>query len=432
MIKQINIQRLGINGEGVGYLDGMTVFVDGALPGELVDVRIYEQHKRYARAKVVNTLTLSPHRKTPPCPLFGTCGGCQIMHLDEEVQLKTKTERVVDALQRIGKLDVDVQPCISSPSALHYRNKIQLPIRGGDPLRIGLYAQNSHDLVEIDDCKIHCPLGDQAFQKVKMILKNAPISEEIFKTLLIKTAISTQQVLVILVTQGTPELASIAQQILESMPEIKGVVQNIHDSSNNVILGKTFRTLAGQGSIEEKLSGLYFKVSPASFFQVNPAQAEKLYQKALELADLKGEEKVLDAYCGVGTLSLILAQRAKEVIGVECVSDAIRDAQENARRNQINNVRFVCDKAEDFISTLKNVDVAVINPPRKGCESNFLEKLSALAPERIVYISCDPATLARDLAFLCCRGYKVDHVQPFDMFPQTAHVECVVSLLKSN
>ena len=432
MIKQISIQRLGINGEGIGHLDGMTLFVDGALPGEVVDVQIYEQHKRYAHAKVVHYHTVSPHRKTPPCALFGKCGGCQMMHLEEKQQLETKRQRVLDALQRIGKLNVDVLSCIASPSALHYRNKIQLPIRGGGPLRIGLFASNSHDLVEIEDCKIHCPLGDEAFQKVKMILKNGEIPEGILKTLLIKTAVSTRQVLVILVTQETSNLGTVAKEILSAMPEIKGVVQNIHDSSNNVILGKTFHTLAGQGFIEEKLCGLYFKVSPASFFQVNPAQAENLYQKALQFADLKGEEKVLDAYCGVGTLSLIFAQKAKEVIGVECVADAIQDAQENARLNQVNNVRFICEKAEDFISTLKDVDVAVINPPRKGCENSFLEKLSRLSPKRIVYISCDPATLARDLAFLCSCGYKVDQVQPFDMFPQTAHVECVVKISKSS
>lgn len=430
--EKISIQRLGINGEGIGHLEGLTVFVDGALPGETVDVHVYEKHKRYARAKVMHTHMQSPHRKTAPCPLFGKCGGCQLMHLDDEEQLKNKRQRVLDALQRIGKLDVEVLPCIPSPSPLHYRNKIQLPILGGDSLRIGLYAQNSHDLVEIDHCMIHCPLGDLAFQKIKTILKQAQIPEGILKTLLIKTAVSTAQVLVILVTQGAAELGSLAEQILESMPEIKGVVQNIHTSSNNVILGKTFRTLAGQDSIEEKLCGLYFKVSPASFFQVNPAQAENLYQKALEFADLKGKEKVLDAYCGVGTLSLILAQRAHAVIGVECVPDAIKDAGENARRNQIDNVKFVCDTAENFISTLKDVDVAVINPPRKGCESSFLENLSLLRPERIVYISCDPATLARDLAFLCQRGYQIDHVQPFDMFPQTAHVECVVKIVKSN
>jgi 23S rRNA (uracil1939-C5)-methyltransferase len=246
---------------------------------------------------------------------------------------------------------------------------------------------------------------------------------------LIKTAVNTNQVLVILVTEGEGALTlpATAEKIMESSPEIKGVVQNINSSSGNVVLGKTYRTLAGHSSIVDKICGLHFKVSPASFFQVNPAQAENLYQKALELCELKGEEIVLDAYCGVGTLSLILASHANQVIGVECVSDAIADAQDNAKRNQIKNAVFHCAQAEDFIGTLSSIDVAVLNPPRKGCEPAFLEKLLLLKPRKIVYVSCDPATLARDLAILQ-KGYTVNTVQPFDMFPQTVHVESIAAL----
>jgi 23S rRNA (uracil1939-C5)-methyltransferase len=235
-------------------------------------------------------------------------------------------------------------------------------------------------------------------------------------------------VLVVLVTENEASMSELAKELMAAMPEIKGVVQNINPMPGNVVLSREFRTLAGQGWIEERLSGLMFKVSPASFFQVNPAQAEKLYAKVLEFAQLSGEESVLDAYCGVGTLTLILAQHAKEVIGVECVADAISDAQENAARNQISNVKFTCGQAEELISNLKEVDVAVLNPPRKGCARFFLEKLAQHGPKRIVYVSCDPATLARDLQFLCGKGYRLDAVQPYDMFPQTAHVECVAVL----
>lgn len=348
------------------------------------------------------------------------------MHLDYSQQLETKRQRVVDALERIGKIfDVPVPACVPSPNPLSYRNKIQLPV--DQEHRMGLYAFNSHDIVEIEKCYIHCSLGEQVFAKLKKILKDEP--DPSLRFVLIKTGVNTNQVLVILVTEGegSPNLSRVAEKIMESSPEIKGVVQNINTSSGNVVLGKTFKTLAGHCSIVDKICGLHFKVSPASFFQVNPAQAENLYKQALEFCQLKGDETVLDAYCGVGTLSLILAPHAKQVIGVECVPDATLDAEDNAKRNQIKNTAFHCAQAENFVGTLSAIDVAVLNPPRKGCEPAFLEKLLQLKPKRIVYVSCDPATLARDLAILQ-KEYTVNIVQPFDMFPQTVHVESIAQL----
>lgn len=426
----LTIESIGIHGEGVGRFNGYAVFVEGALPGEKVRAQIVEKHQRYLRAELKEILTPSPDRVEPVCPLYGKCGGCQMMHLRYEGQLKAKRMRVVDALLRIGKLPhVEVLPCIASPHPLSYRNKIQLPCssKSGE-IKFGLYAKNSHDLVEIESCKIHCSLGDQVFQKVEKILKAAKISAPFLKTLLIKTAYFTDEVLLIFVTEEKGELAAVAGEILNAIPEVKGVVQNIHSSSKNRVLGETFYLLAGKETIEEKLCGLYFKVSAASFFQVNPMQAEHLYQKALEWGELKGGERVLDAYCGVGTLSLILSKRAGEVIGVECVKEAVQDAKENALRNGCLNVQFFCDKAEDFIVRLSAIDVAFLNPPRKGCEKSFLEALCKLKPDRICYISCDPATLARDLALLEERGYETLTVQPFDMFPQTAHVESLAQI----
>jgi 23S rRNA (uracil1939-C5)-methyltransferase len=415
----LTIQRLGIHGEGVGSLDGFTVFVDGALPGEVVKASFIEKKKNYGRAKVLERLQTSPHRVTPPCPVFGICGGCQLMHLDYSEQLKAKRQRVVDALERIGKLfEVPVGTCTPSPSPLHYRNKIQLPVQGS---KLGLYAYNSHDLVEIEKCYIHCELGEEAFQQIKKIVRSAPL-----KHVLIKTAVKTGQVLVILVTAGKEDLTSIAEQIMQSLPQIKGVVQNINPLTGNTVLGKESRTLAGQPFIEDEICGLRFKVSPASFFQVNPQQAENLYRQALEYCDLKGDEMVLDAYCGVGTLSLLLAQKAKKVIGIEMVPEAIADAKENAKLNKIENVTFKCVEAEKF--PLSSIDVAVLNPPRKGCDPVFLERLALVKPKKLIYVSCDPATLARDLALLKEKGYTVNAVQPFDMFPQTVHVECVALL----
>lgn len=422
---ELTIERLGINGEGVARHDGLTVFVDGGLPGEKVKARLYERRKTYGRAAIVQRLESSSHRASPPCPLFSQCGGCQLMHLSYPQQLEAKRQRVADALERIGKFSgIEVLPCEASPHPLGYRNKIQLPVDA--QMRLGLYARNTHDIIPVEHCHIHCELGERAFKQIQSLLKASPVGA--LRHIVIKTAVNTGQVLVILVTVNPDPLSRFAQEIMQTVPEVKGVVQNVNPGPGNAVLSEDFRLLAGSGYIEEALMGLVFKVSPASFFQVNPAQAEKLYAHALEFSDLKGEERVLDAYCGVGTLSLVLARQAKEVVGVECVPAAIADAEENARKNGILNVQFVCAEAEKLISDLTDIDVALLNPPRKGCEGAVLDSLVKLAPKRIVYISCDPATLARDLNVLCGHGYVIDEVQPFDMFPQTAHVETVVKV----
>lgn len=418
---EITIERLGVHGEGVASYHGFTLFVEGALPQERVRARVTSVRKNFGRAEILERLTSSPHRVTPVCPLFGRCGGCQIMHLSYEEQLAAKRQRVVDALQRIAKIDVEVLPCIPSPKPLAYRNKIQLPV--GENLRLGLYARHSHDLIEMEKCAIHTDLGEKVLVEVQRLLKKHEAHD--VKHLLLKTAVKTGQVLLILVTRSASLLTKLAEEILQSVPEVKGVVQNIHPEESNVILSSQFRPLAGQEAIEESLCGFTFKVSPASFFQVNPEQAEALYQKVVEYAELTGKERVLDAYCGVGTLSLVLARAAKEVVGVESVAFAIADARENAKRNKITNVEFICGRAEESVSQIKHADVAVLNPPRGGCESAFLDALVKFKPRRIVYVSCDPATLARDLQILTQKGYTVKQVQPFDMFPQTMHVETV-------
>jgi len=422
---QIAIHGLGSSGEGVGVLDGYVVFVDGALPGEVVNVRMLERGVRHGRAELVSIEKASPDRVQPPCKLFGRCGGCQLMHLKYEAQAAMKRQRVVDALERIGKLDGSgVCPCVPSPLHLHYRNKIQMPVRDG---KLGLYAKNSHDLVEVDTCAIHCSLGEQVLNHVRAILPSN------LRHVLIKSAVHTNQALVVFVSREKPTVAlrDVAQQLMAQNPSIRGVVHNLHSGPENVILGREYTVLAGNGFVHEELCGLKFKVSPASFFQVNPAQAEQLYAKALEFAGLNGDETVLDAYCGVGTLSLLFAQKAGRVVGVECVKEAIDDARENARCNGIGNVEFVCAEAELFVRKCPKADVVLLNPPRKGCEETMLQGIGRLKPKRVVYISCDPATLARDLGRLVGLGYRLEAVQPFDMFPQTAHVE-TVSVLSSN
>lgn len=442
----LNIHGIGSNGEGVGYYHGYTVFVDGALPGENVAARLFQCKKSYGRANLLIIDQPSADRVSPICPLFGECGGCQVMHMSYPKQLEIKKQRVIDAMQRIGKIDdVEVLPCLPSPSSLGYRNKIQIHVKENDNgLSLGFYARSSHDLVEVNRCYIHCPLGEQVYKETIEIVKKSGIraynpetGTGILRHILIKSSENTQEVLVVLVTgkEDLPLLSQIAEEIMTRCPCVKGVVQNLHSENDNVILGGTYKVLAGSPYITEQLCGMNFKVSPASFFQVNPDQAQCLYAKALEFAELKGDETVLDAYCGVGTLSLLFARHAKKVIGVECVPEAIADANENAVMNNCSNVSFVCANSEEFIETLSEseIDVVILNPPRKGCELSFLKGLERLRPKRVVYISCDPATLARDLYHLRSFGFDIEAIQPFDMFPQTAHVETVVKAnLRSN
>lgn len=436
---QLNIHGIGSHGEGVGSIDGYTLFVDGALPGETIDVKLTEKHKRYGRGELLKIHKPSSDRIEPACPLFGKCGGCQLMHATYAKQLLIKQQKVIDALERIGKLkNPTILPCLPSPSALGYRNKIQLPVqRKKEGLALGLYARSSHELIEVDHCFIHCDTGEKIYQPLAQLIKKSGLSAYDATTgkgelrhVLIKSSLHANELLVILVANASPSplIKQLAQEILALSSTVKGIIHNLNTAPGNVILGKEYTVLEGQSQIEEKLCGLTFKISPASFFQVNPLQAENLYAKVCAFAALTGTEKVLDACCGVGTLSLILAKQAREVIGVECIPEAIADAHVNAACNGISNVSFVCDHIENFIQTLDSLDVLILNPPRKGCEVAFLAGVKKLLPKRIVYVSCDPATLARDLALLVSFGYKINAVQPFDMFPQTAHVETCVSL----
>lgn len=426
----IDIERLGIGGEGVGRKDGLTIFVDGALPGEKARCSVYEKKKSYGKARVLELLSTSTHRVKPICPLFGRCGGCQIMHLSYEEQLKAKRQKVVDALERIGKFkDVCVKECRASPKPLHYRNKIQIPIvPSAKGLRFGLYAKNSHDLVDVETCYIHCERGEEAYQKIREILK----AFDQIRHLLIKTAVATGEVLVVIVSalQPTEELKRVAEKILSEIPSVKGVVHNLNTDKDNTVLGAVYTTLAGKDAIEEILCGVRFKVSSASFFQVNPEQAEQLYDAALHASQVTKDDTVLDAYCGVGTMSILFAKKASKVIGVEAVPEAIEDARVNALKNGIKNTSFHAALAEEFIQRSdEKIDIVILNPPRKGCDPALIEKVGAMRLKRIVYVSCDPATLARDLRLLADKGWTLESVEPFDMFPQTAHVETIATLI---
>lgn len=439
--KIVCIDSLNSAGEGVGKYEGLPLYVEGALPGEEVEVQITACRKQSASARLLKVLKPSPDRIEPLCPLFGRCGGCQIMHLSYSKQLLFKRNKVLEAFQKQG-LDVasSTAACLGCESPFFYRNKVQFPCVSGDegPL-LGLYAKGSHTLIDVPTCFVHHRLGEEVYEQVRHLLKNSAVQayDPTKKTgtlrhVLIKSALQTKQVLVVLVTNGLPDeaLMKLAQSIRASCSSVRGVVHNLQEAEGNVILGKNYTLLTGEEQIEETLCGLTFQISAASFFQVNPLQAEKLYEQALTFAELRGEETVLDAYCGVGTLSLLFAQKAKQVIGVECVAEAIQNAKSNAQKNNMNNVSFVCAPSERFIATLAFIDVALLNPPRKGCDPALLAELARLSPKKIIYISCNPESQARDIAILQDLGYQLTALQPVDLFPQTSHVECVAQLKK--
>lgn len=361
------IEDITSNGEGVGTLDGKKIFVEGALPSEEVEVAITENRKRFAKAELLRILRPSPHRVDPVCPLFGICGGCQLMHLSYEAQLQWKQKRVRDALFRLGGLEVEVAPCTPSPDQLGYRNKIHLH-------QGGFHKRHSHEIVPISRCYIHNPVGEKALPLVKDA-----------QEAIIRTALATGEVL------------------LE-------------------IDGKTNRE-----SITEELGSLRFTIRAGDFFQVNPKQAVQLYQKALACAELNRSMRVLDAYCGVGCLSLFAAQQAGEVWGIESIESAVKSGQENSKLNQLTNVHFICDRVEKRMAQLGIFDVIFLNPPRGGVDPLVLTTLLEHPPQKLLYISCDPATLARDLKVLQ-KGFSIEGVFPFDMFPQTVHVETLVVL----
>ena len=436
----IAIDNLGSSGEGVGSLDGLRVFVDGALPGEKVNVQLVERKKRYGRGKLCSIQEASSDRVAAPCPLFERCGGCQLQHLCTDAQLKAKEQKVRDAMERIGGFkDLTILPCVPSPEQFSYRNKIQLQVARNSEgeLILGLYARRSNDFIELNECLIHCPIGEQVYHHLSRLLKSCSIEpynkgtgRGELRNVLIRSATAQGKALVVFITNGPagPTLQQLAKDLLEQCSEVAGVVNNINRRRDNVILGRSSRLMEGDPAIEEEICGLRFKVSPASFFQVNTPQAEQLYRCAMEFLEFSDETRILDAYCGVGTMSLIFAQKAAEVLGIESVPEAIADAKRNAKSNGISNVSFRCARVEELIREVSDVDAAVLNPPRGGCELEVLRAIADSSCSRIVYVSCNPATLARDCAHLAEMGYRLIKLQPFDMFPQTMHVETVALL----
>ena len=442
----LEITDLGSSGEGIGKVDGFTLFVKDALIGDVIQAKIIKLKKNYGYGRLMEIVIPSPARVEARCPKARACGGCQIQPLDYEKQLEYKENKVRGLLERVGKIqDYVMEPIIGMEEPWHYRNKAQFPVGKDKDGKIitGFYAGRTHSIVPLDKCFIQHPLNEQIMSIVQRWMEEFNISsyDEVSHKGLVRHIFTrigkyTEEVMVCLVINGKkiPKEAELIER-LKQIPGIKSICLNVNRENTNVILGKDIQCLWGQPYITDKIGEISYRISPLSFFQVNPIQTQKLYATALEYAGLTGKETVWDLYCGIGTISLFLAQAAKKVYGVEIVPEAIRDAQENARLNHIENAEFFVGKAEEVLPEQyeKNgvyADVIVVDPPRKGCDEKLLACMVQMAPETIVYVSCDPATLARDLNYLSNHGYKVKKVRCTDMFPHSVHVETVVLLSK--
>ncbi|MET3730122.1 23S rRNA (uracil1939-C5)-methyltransferase [Fictibacillus halophilus] len=441
---EVDIVDLTHEGAGVARVNGFTLFVPNTLPGERAKIKVIGVKKGFGFGRLEELIEESPERVEPPCPIYKWCGGCQLQHLSYEGQLEYKRKLVEDVLTRIGKLeDVPVLPTLGmGEEPWRYRNKAQVPVgeRNGRIIT-GFYQKRSHEIVEMDSCIITGDTNDDAVQAVKEIVNQYNISaynEEkhkgVLRHIIARYGKTTGDLMIVLVTNGQelPQRKKIVEDIRKALPEIKSIVQNVNSKRTNVIFGEETRVLWGAEYIYDFIGDIKFAISARSFYQINPDQTKVLYDQALQYAELNGDETVIDAYCGIGTISLFLAQKAKKVYGVEIVPEAIEDARRNAELNNIHNAEFAVGKSEDVIPEWKKQgitpDVIVVDPPRKGCDEELLKTIIEMKPKRVVYVSCNPATLARDLRVLEDGGFKTQKVQPVDMFPQTTHVEAVALL----
>ncbi|MDK0709974.1 23S rRNA (uracil(1939)-C(5))-methyltransferase RlmD [Clostridium perfringens] len=439
----------GYEGEGIAKIDNKyPIFIEGALKGEKVKVRIVKVNKNFAYGKLMEVLEASEERVNPPCAIYKRCGGCKLQHASYKAQLDFKWDRVKDCVSKIGKLDPSiVKYPLGMENPWRYRNKVQLPIGliNGE-VKIGFFAPRSHDIIDMESCLIQDEIGDKVVKLTREWIEKFNIrpynvdgeydEKGIVRHIMIRRGFTTNEVMVVLVTNGEklPHKEEFVDLMVKNIPGIKSVIQNINSKKTNVILGLESKTLWGEDTISDYIGDFRFNISPLSFFQVNPTQTEVLYGKALEYANLTGNEEVFDAYCGTGTITLFLSQKAKKVYGVEIIPQAIDNAWINAKENKVENVEFFVGESEVVIPDLINkgvkADVVVVDPPRKGCDKKLLDAITHINAKKIVYVSCDPSTLGRDLAMLEENGYKTLEVQPVDMFPNTSHVENVAKLIK--
>lgn len=464
----LDIEDLGTEGEGIGKIQGYTLFVKDALAGDKVRVKIMKTKKSYAYAKLLEIIEPSNWRTEPACPVARQCGGCQLQHCTYEKQLEWKRKKINDCLKRIGGFeDIEAEPVIGMEKPYYYRNKAQFPTGYSKEGTIitGFYAGRTHTIIPFKHCLVQHPCNSRILDIITRFMDENNISaynEEthrgIVRHIITRIAHATGEVMVCLVINADklPVADKLVQILLDSditeyketygkghtsreKPFIKSICININKNRTNVILGEKTEVISGTPYITDYICNVKYHISPVSFYQVNHIQTEKLYQKVMEFADLKGNEVVWDLYCGIGTISLFLAQKAAKVCGVEIVPQAVEDAKINALLNNIDNVEFFNGAAEEVVplqyeesrGKLK-ADVVTLDPPRKGCDEKLLQTVAGMQPARIVYVSCDPATLARDLKYLCGKGYKVEKVQPVDMFCQSYHIECIAQMSRAD
>ena len=452
----VAIEDIGVGGEGIGKVDGYTLFIKDAIIGDVVEAKIVKAKKNYGYARLMNIVTPSENRvEKPACPMARRCGGCQIQEMKYGAQLAFKEGKVRGNLERIGEvptelLDKVMQPIVGMEEPFHYRNKAQFPI-GTDKeghIITGFYAGRTHSIIPNTDCALGVAVNQKILEIILHFMENNHISaydEEKHKGLvrhvLIRYGFKTDELMVCLVING--EKLPHAEKLVDKLCKISGMTSitiSVNKAKTNVIMGNEIKLLWGQTYITDYIGNVKYQISPLSFYQVNPVQTEKLYGLALDYADLNGNETVWDLYCGIGTISLFLAQKAKQVYGVEIVPQAIDDARNNAKINDITNAEFYVGKAEEVLpeyyreyqeshgGETAHADVIVVDPPRKGCEESLLQTIVDMQPEKVVYVSCDSATLARDVKFLRENGYELKKITPVDQFPNTVHVETVVLL----
>lgn len=448
-ILEVTVTDVTASGDGVAKAEDYPIFIKGGITGDVLSITVTKTNKTYGFGRINKIIKPSKYRITPPCPVFEKCGGCDFMHIKYSHQLKIKSNIVTGNLQRIGGIyedEYEYDGIVGAENTLNYRNKSQLPVgRLKGEAILGFYSKGSHDIVPASSCLIQqesintaARIFTEYANKNKLSIYDEKTHRGILRHLYIRTGNNTGEMLLTIVTNSAKPLPDTDYliQSLQDHLDIKGVIQNINIEKTNLILGKENRIIHGENSITSMIGELKFKISMESFFQINPEQTYKLYSKALEYADLTGKETVFDLYCGAGSISLFLAKKAKNVIGVEIVEKAIENARENARINQIENAEFYTGDCTGIVSKLiksgKSADVVVVDPPRKGCSGELLSFLSEISPGKIVYVSCNSATLARDAKILKEYGYKLKRVCAVDMFPNSGHVETVVLLQRQN
>lgn len=456
-IVTVEITDIGVSGEGIGHVDGYTLFIKDAVIGDVVEAKVMKAKKNYGYARLMKVITPSEYRVEPKCAFARRCGGCQIQEMSYDRQLVFKDQKIRGNLERIGgftkdQIDTVMQPVVGMEHPFGYRNKAQFPFgtdKEGNPIT-GFYAGRTHDIIANTDCALGVEQNKEILEIILQYMRENKIKSYDEKTgkglirhALIRYGFKTKEIMVCLVING--KKLPKAERLIEKLIQIEGMTSitiSPNTRRDNVIMGDSYEILWGQGYITDYIGNVKYQISPLSFYQVNTVQTEKLYGLALEYADLKGDETVWDLYCGIGTISLFLAQKAKQVYGVEIVPQAIDDAKENAKINAIDNAEFFVGKAEEVLpeyyaeyerehnGETAHADVIVVDPPRKGCDETLLETIVKMQPEKVVYVSCDSATLARDLKYLCANGYEIKMCRGVDQFPQSVHVETVVLLSK--